>query len=144
LNVIGILLITHNGLGDAMVDCVRHVMGAVPPNIKVLSVLAGDDPQQKEAEGRALIALLDTGGGVLLLSDLYGSTPCNIARRLYRAGRVEGLSGVNLPMLLRALNYSARPLSEVAQKALESGRGCMLPINSDQECCNVETGCADH
>jgi PTS system mannose-specific IIA component len=142
--VIGILLITHNGLGDAMLDCVRHVMGAVPPNIKALSMLADDDPQRKEAEARELIALLDTGGGVLLLSDLYGATPCNIAQRLYRAGRVEGVSGVNLPMLLRALNYSARPLLEVAQKALESGRGCILSINSDPECCDVKTGCADH
>ncbi len=119
-------------------------MGSVPPNIKVLSVLADDDPQQKEDEGRALIAQLDTGGGVLLLSDLFGATPCNIARRLYRPGRVEGVSGVNLPMLLRVVCYSHKPLAEVVQKALESGCNCILSINSDLGSCDVATGCADN
>jgi PTS system ascorbate-specific IIA component len=142
--VIGILLVTHNGLGDSLVDCVRHVMGSVPPNIRVLSVLADDDPQHKEHEARALIAKLDTGEGVLLLSDLFGATPSNIARRLYQQGRVEGLSGVNLPMLLRVVCYSGRPLAEVVQKALESGRNCILTINSESGSCDVATGCTDN
>lgn len=141
--MIGILLITHNGLGDSLVDCVRHVLGGAPSNLKVLSMQAGDDPNQKESEARALIAQLDSGNGVLMLSDLYGSTPCNMAQRLYEPGRIEGLSGVNLPMLLRALNYSAKPLSDVLQKALDSGRGCIIPLNSDSGCCDVETRCAD-
>jgi PTS system ascorbate-specific IIA component len=142
--VIGILLVTHNGLGDSLVDCVRHVMGETPPNVKVLSVLADDDPQRKEAEARALIAQLDKGAGVLLLADLFGATPSNIARRLRQPGRVEGLSGVNLPMLLRAVCHSTRPLAEVAQKALESGRGCILTLDSDKESCDVATGCTDN
>jgi len=144
LKVIGILLVTHNGLGDSLVDCVRHVMGNVPTNLKVLSVLADDDPRRKEDEARALIAQLDTGNGVLLFSDMFGATPCNIARRLYQPGRVEGVCGVNLPMLLRAVCYSDKPLAEVMQKALESGRNCILSINSDSGSCNVATGCADH
>ncbi|MBI5435929.1 MAG: PTS fructose transporter subunit IIA [Nitrosomonadales bacterium] len=142
--MIGILLVTHNGLGDSLVDCVRHVMSNVPANLKVLSVLADDDPQRKEEEGRALIAQLDTGDGVLLLSDLFGATPCNIARRLYQPGRVEGVCGVNLPMLLRAVFYSGKPLAEVMQKALESGRNCILSMNSDSGSCNAATGCADN
>ena len=142
--MIGILLVTHNGLGDSLVDCVRHVMGSVPPNIKVLSVLADDDPQAKEREARALIAQLDTGDGVLLLSDLFGATPCNIARRLYQPGRVEGVAGVNLPMLLRAVCYSHKLLAEAVQKALESGHNCILEINSDSGSCDVATGCADN
>jgi len=139
--VIGILLVTHNGLGDSLVDCVRHVLGNVPPNIKVLSVLADDDPQLKENEGRALIAQLDSGDGVLLLADLFGATPSNIARRLYQPGRVEGVAGVNLPMLLRVVCYSGKPLAEVTQKALDSGRNCVLPINSDSGSCDAATGC---
>ena len=142
--MIGILLVTHNGLGDSLVDCVRHIMGGVPLNIKVLSVLADDNPQRKEDEGRALIAQLDTGSGVLLLSDLFGATPCNIARRLYQPGRVEGVAGVNLPMLLRAVCYSNLPLAEAVQKALESGCNCIISINSDSGNCDVETGCADN
>ena len=142
--MIGILLITHNGLGNSLVDCVRHVLGSVPPNLKILSVLADDDPQTKEDEARALIAQLDSGGGVLILADLFGATPSNIGRRLCQTGRVEGLSGVNLPMLLRAVCYSDKPLAIVAQKALDSGRNCILPINSDSGCCDVATGCSDN
>ena len=142
--MIGILLITHNGLGDSLVDCVRHVLGSVPSNLKTLSVLADDDPKSKENEARALIAQLDTGSGVLLLSDLFGATPSNIARRLYQPGQVEGVSGVNLPMLLRASCYSGRPLAEVVKKAIESGRNCVLPINSDSGSCDVATECTDN
>ena len=142
--MIGILLVTHNGLGDSLVDCVVHVLGSVPPNIKVLSVLADDDPQTKEDEGRALIAQLDKGNGVLLLTDMFGATPSNIARRLHRPGRVEGVAGVNLPMLLRVVCYSGKPLAEVAQKALDSGRNCVLSINSDSGSCDVATGCTDN
>lgn len=143
--MIGILLVTHNGLGDSLVDCVRHVVGRVPPNIGVLSVLASDDPQHKEEEGRALIAQLDTGAGVLLLVDLFGATPCNIARHLLQPGKVEGVSGVNLPMLLRvACATSDKPLAEMARKALEGGRECMVLLDTGLESSNVATGCADN
>ncbi len=142
--MIGILLVTHNGLGDSLVDCVRHVLGYVPTNLDVLPVQADDDPQRKEDEGRALIAQLDTGNGVLLLSDMFGATPCNIARRLYQPGRVEGVCGVNLPMLLRAVCHGNKPLAEAAQMALQSGRNCILTMNSDSGSCDVATGCADN
>jgi len=142
--VIGILLITHNGLGDSLADCVRHVMGSVPPNLKTLSVQADDEPERKEAEARELIAQLDSGAGVLLLSDMFGATPSNIARRLHQPGRVEGLAGVNLPMLLRAVFYSGKPLEDVVRTALESGRNCILPVNSDSGSCDAATGSTDH
>ena len=142
--MVGILLITHNSLGDSLVDCVRHVLGRESPNLKALQILADDDPQRKEDEARELIAQLDTGNGVLLLSDLFGATPDNIARRLCQPGRVEGIAGVNLPMLLRAVCYSGKTLAEVAQKALDSGRNCVLPINSDSGSCDVTTGCNDN
>ena len=142
--MVGILLITHNGLGGSLVDCVQHVLGSVPSNIKVLSVLADDDPQGKEDEGRALIKQLNTGDGVLVLTDLFGATPSNIARRLYLPGEVEGVTGVNLPMLLRAVSYSNKPLAEVAKKALESGRSCVLQVNSDSGSCNARRRCTDN
>jgi mannose PTS system EIIA component len=127
----GILLVTHNGLGDSFVDCVRHVLGEVPPNLKVLSVLAGDDPQLKLAEGQALIKQLDTGGGVLILADVYGATPSNIGRQLCRAERVMGVAGLNLPMLLRVACYPTTTLPELAKAAVEGGRGCITYINPE-------------
>jgi len=124
--VTGILLVTHNGLGDSFVDCVRHVLGEVPPNLKVLSVLAGDDPQQKLLEGQALIRQLDTGGGVLLLADVFGATPSNIGRQLCHAERVTGVAGLNLPMLLRVVCSPDKTLPELAELAVDGGRECIV------------------
>lgn len=143
--MVGILLVTHNGLGDSLVDCVKHVMGSVPPNLKALSVLASDDPQRKEAEGRVLIEQLDSGKGVLILCDVFGATPSNIALRLQQPGRVEGVAGVNLPMLLRVAVCSRdRPLDEMAQRALDGGRECIVSMNSEAKVCDVATRCADN
>lgn len=122
----GILLVTHNGLGDSFVDCVKHVLGKVPPNLKVLSVLAGDDPQQKLSEGQALIRQLDTGSGVLILADVYGATPSNIGRQLCHAEHVIGVAGLNLPMLLRVVCSPDRPLPELAELAVDGGRECIV------------------
>lgn len=119
-------------------------MGKAPSNLKTLSVQADDDPQRKEDEGRALIAQLDTGDGVLLLVDVFGATPCNIARRLYQPGRIEGVSGVNLPMLLSVVCYSGKPLAEIVEKALKSGRECITLMDSDAKGCNAATGCCDN
>ena len=126
--MIGILLVTHNGLGDSFVDCVKHVLGDVPPNLKVLSVLAGDEPQQKLAEGQALIKRLDSGEGVLLLADVFGATPSNIGRQLCQAERVLGVAGLNLPMLLRVVCSPGKSLPELAKLAVDGGRECIVQM----------------
>ncbi len=126
----GILLVTHNGLGDSLVDCVGHVLGAAPTNLMVLSIRAQDDAQRMEAEGRAVIAHLDSGDGVLLLADMFGATPSNIASRLCQLPNVVGVAGLNLPMLLRAVTNAGKPLDELARIALDGGRDCIVPINS--------------
>jgi len=124
--LVGILLVTHNNLGASLADCVRHVLGAVPKNLKVLSVLAGEDPQHNITEGEALIKELDNGSGVLILADVFGATPSNIGRKLCHAERVEGVAGVNLPMLLRVVCSSNKTLSELANIAIEGGRECIV------------------
>jgi PTS system mannose-specific IIA component len=131
--MVGILLVTHNGLGDSLIDCVRHVTGNVPANLKSLSVLAEDDPHHKEEEGRALIKQLDKGNGVLLLTDIYGATPSNIARRLCEPGHVEGVTGVNLPMLLRVACGPEMSLHTLAQRALQGGQDCIVPLSAELE-----------
>jgi len=124
--VVGVLLVTHNGLGDSFVDCIKHVLGEVPDNLKVLSVLAGDDTLRKLAEGHALIKQLDTGGGVLILADVFGATPSNIGRQLCHAEHVMGVAGVNLPMLLRVVCSPNKNLPELAEIAIEGGRECIV------------------
>jgi len=120
--------VTHNGLGDSFVDCVKHVLGEARPNLKVLSVLAGDDPQLKLAEGQALIKQLDTGSGVLILADVFGATPSNIGRQLCHAERVIGVAGLNLPMLLRVVCSPDKTLPELARIAIEGGRECIVQM----------------
>lgn len=126
--MIGILLVTHNGLGDSFVDCVKHVLGEVPPNLKVLSVLAGDEPKQKLAEGQALIRQLDSGSGVLILADVFGATPSNIGRQLCQAEGVRGVAGLNLPMLLRVVCSPDKSLPELAKLAVDGGRECIVQM----------------
>ena len=135
----GIILLAHNGLGDSMADCVRHVLGQVPPSLMVLSVHATDDPARKEAEGRALVQYLDREGeGVLLLADMFGATPSNIGSRLCELPNVMGVAGVNLPMLLRAVYNRDKPLAELAQMALEGGRDCIISMDTNEkEKCDV-------
>jgi PTS system mannose-specific IIA component len=128
--VAGILLVTHNGLGDSFVDCVKHVLGEVPSNLKVLSVLASDDPLLKLVEGQMLIKQLDTSDGVLILADVFGATPSNIGRQLCHAERVIGVAGVNLPMLLRVVCSPEKPLPELAEIAVDGGRECIVRMVS--------------
>jgi PTS system mannose-specific IIA component len=87
--LVGILLVTHNGLGNSLVDCVKHVLGEIPENLKMLSVLAEDDPQHKLAEGEELIKELDDGSGVLILADIFGATPSKTLTELAEMA-VEG------------------------------------------------------
>jgi len=142
--VTGILLVTHNGLGDSLLSCVQHVLGSVPTNVMVLAIHGNDDPQRMEEEGRAVIAHLDKGSGVLLLADMFGATPSNIGRRLCQLPNVAGVAGVNLPMLLRAVYNQDKPLQELVQMALEGGRECIVSMDSTGEAsCNVATGSTD-
>jgi PTS system mannose-specific IIA component len=137
--VAGILLVTHNTLGDALVDCARHVFGAAPTDIMVLSVHASDDTDRLEREGRRIVAHLDRGGGVLVLADMYGATPCNIAMRLCALPNVAGVAGVNLPMLLRAITNADKPLPELVEIALDGGRNCIIPFETQtvKESCHA-------
>ena len=129
--MVGILLVTHNGLGESLVDCVKHVLGAVPSNLKVLSVMADDDTALKLVEGQALIKQLDNGSGVLILADVFGATPSNIGRQLCHVERVIGIAGVNLPMLLRVVCHPVSNLPELGKIAWEGGRECIVYMNAD-------------
>ena len=81
------------------------MLGSRPPQFEVLSVAATDDPLTLLPAARELVRQLDTGDGVLVFSDIFGASPCNLAGKLLKPGRVEGIAGVNLPMLVRAFTY---------------------------------------
>ncbi|NOT19623.1 MAG: PTS fructose transporter subunit IIA [Sideroxydans sp.] len=127
----GILVVAHNNLGESLADCVKHVLGEIPPYLKVLSVYADDDPQQKLAEGHALIQSLNKGKGVLILADIYGATPSNVARQLCVSEHIMGVAGVNLPMLLRVVCHPNISMPELADIALNGGRECIVAMHTE-------------
>jgi PTS system mannose-specific IIA component len=121
---VGVLLMTHEAMGAALVSAARHVLGRLPLPVQVQEVAADADPEQMLRTAAANARDLDHGDGILVLSDLYGATPCNIARRLPGLGvRMHCVAGLNLPMLLRVLNYPEQSLDELAQTAASGGRG---------------------
>ena len=116
--MIGILIVSHGALGESLIHSASHVLGKRPLYLRQLGVTVHDDPDAILPMAEDLIRFLDQGAGVLVMTDIYGATPSNIATRLLRPGRVEGLAGVNLPMLIRALTYRELPLLQTLEKAL--------------------------
>ena len=129
--MIGVLIIAHGSLGDSLVEAVTHVLGARPAQFEVLDVAATDDPTAMLPRARTAIASLDTGEGVLVFSDLYGATPCNLAIKLAQPGRVEVVSGVNLPMLVRAFTYRTKGMETLVRKAISGGCEGVLHVEID-------------
>ena len=121
---VGLLLITHHAIGSALVEAARHVMPHLPLKVDVVEIGECEDPAGTLAGAAHAARALEAGSGVLVLSDLYGSTPCNVAHKLGSLGvRARCVSGLNLPMLLRVLNYAEKPLDELAEVAASGGRG---------------------
>ncbi len=119
--MIGILIIAHGTFGESLIHCASHVLNKRPARVRQLGVTAQDDPLLLLPHARALVKELDHGHGVLVLSDIYGATPCNIAAKLLVPGKVEGIAGVNLPMLIRALTYRDRDMATIIGKAISGG-----------------------
>lgn len=119
--MIGILLITHGTLGESLIHCASHVLNKRPARLKQLGVTAQDDPVMLLPQARTLVKELDTGDGVLILTDIYGGTPSNMASKLLIPGKVEAVAGVSLPMLIRVLTYRDRDLPTIVTKAISGG-----------------------
>jgi len=124
--MIGILLITHGTYGEALVQNVCHVLNKRPPLIAQLGVAAQDDPLDVLPLARLLLKEVDGGEGVLVMTDIYGATPANLALKLLQPGHVEGITGVSLPMLLRALTYREKGMETMMTKAVSGGRDGIL------------------
>jgi PTS system mannose-specific IIA component len=119
--MVGILIITHGTLGESLLHCASHILGSRPRQLAQIGITPQDDPQLVVPHALRLVRSLDDGGGVVIFTDIFGGTPSNITRRLLIPGKVEGVAGVNLPMLIRALTYRAEPLATVIEKALSGG-----------------------
>ena len=98
--MIGLVIVTHGGLASEFLAAMEHVVG---PQRGVAAICIGpeDDMELRRADIAAAVARVDDGAGVILLTDLFGGTPSNLAISLLKAGEIEVIAGVNLPMLIR-------------------------------------------
>ncbi|SDP75395.1 PTS system, ascorbate-specific IIA component [Ralstonia sp. 25mfcol4.1] len=126
----GILIIAHAPLASALRDCAAHVYCGQPPRLAAIDVVADADPAAVLAEAQRSLAAVCEENGALVLTDIFGATPANIAARLAEPGRVKVLAGVNLPMLVRAICYRAEKLDQLATKALAGGSQGVLQIGT--------------
>jgi PTS system mannose-specific IIA component len=119
--MIGILLVTHGTLGDTLIDCATHILGKRPEQVASVSITGHAGQDEVCAFIRSRLTELEQGQGVLILADIFGATPCNCVTKFLAAGKVEGVAGVNLPMLIKVLSYRYLTLPELAPKAVSGG-----------------------
>lgn len=126
---VGVLVITHDQVGRAIVEAARMMLGMCPLKVGLCAYSGTDDRDGLLRTAQDLAASLDDGDGVLILTDIFGSTPSNIAQMLLEVPNRRAIAGLNLPMLIRVLNYPRLNLIELAQRALAGGCEGVMPCD---------------
>jgi len=134
--MIGVLIVTHGEIGKSILESAAQILGAAPKQAATLSVWRQDDPDDLANRAKELLASIDNGDGVLVLTDIFGATPGNVVSRLLVDGRIEGVSGVSLPMLLRVLTSRNGSLKAAVQRAITGGAEGVVHMNEDK-CCDA-------
>ena len=129
---VGLLIITHGDIGRSLLDTAVVVMGSCPLQTETLGIPMASDPDQQLQRAQQQLQQLEQGDGVLILTDLYGSTPSNIACKLCN-DKVTVVTGLNLPMLIRVLNYPNLKLQELADKAVGGGREGVIGYRQERQ-----------
>ena len=119
--MVGLLVITHNNVGGALFDAAISVLGSCPLPYEILPVSQNCDPEERFQKAQSLLKELNQSDGVLVITDMYGSTPSNIATKLV-GDKVTIVTGINLPMLVRVMNYPKLSLEKLANKAVSAGQ----------------------
>jgi len=125
---VGILLVTHSGIGSALVATASGMLhGNVPLKLEAFEVPFDGDPDTLLPQASAAMRRVDGGDGVLILTDLYGASPSNLAAKLSRLGTpARRVSALNLPMLMRVMNYAELPLEELPAVAAAGARNGVI------------------
>ena len=130
---IGLLLLTHNDIGAQLLLAAKSTYGSVPYRTELLSIDHYDQPTDLINLAQQYVKVLDNGDGVLILTDMFGSTPSNIAKSFSHKKNVNVISGINLSMLLNIFNYPSLNLKEITQKALEGGKDGVTQIEHERK-----------
>ena len=127
--MVGLLIISHNNVGGALFDAGISVLGKCPLPYEILPVAQNCDPERRLRKAQYYLEKLSQHDGVLVITDMYGSTPSNIATKL-AADNVTIITGLNLPMLVRIMNYPELSLDELATKAVSGGQTGILIVKN--------------
>lgn len=119
---VGVLIITHEGIATAILETAVNILGECPLRVEVLPAARDCDTDALRKRVKEKVDELNDGDGVLVLLDIYGSTPSNVACSVVDQDRVQVISGLNLPMLVRIFNYPTLALPELAKKAVSGGK----------------------
>ena len=135
--MVGIVIVAHTPVASAMLGFAEHTFGVLPEGVRAVDIPPYEDT--KASFDRVLRAAygVDTGNGLLILTDVMGATPANVASKLEALGPLSGLSssvivlaGLNLPMLMRCISHRGEGLEGLAQKALQGGQNGILRLGS--------------
>jgi PTS system mannose-specific IIA component len=120
--MIGLVLVTHGRLAAEFVAALEHVVGP-QRDVEAICIGPEDDMEQRRAEILAAVARVESGAGVVVLTDMFGGTPSNLAMSILGKGEVEVVAGINLPMLIKLASVRAtRPLAEAVIESRDAGR----------------------
>ena len=121
--MIGVVLVTHGRLGAEFIEALEHVVGEPQKNMAAVCIGPDDDMEKRRREIVDSVARADEGDGVVLLTDMFGGTPSNLAISVLDQGRVEVIAGVNLPMLIKLAGLrNSGSLATAVAEAQEAGR----------------------
>ena len=123
----GIFIIAHAPLASALRQCVLHVFPDNPAGVVALDVQPNLPPEETLAQARALFTQMGTPSA-LVLSDVFGATPCNVAQKLVDGVHSKLIAGINLPMLLRSVSYRHEPLDAMVVRALAGGTQGVMQV----------------
>jgi len=132
--MIGILLITHGELGKSLIECATHILGDKPASLEALTIENDCAHEKMFSNISEKIKVLDQGKGVLILTDIFGATPCNIITKIIQPGKVDAIAGVNLSMLIRSINYRHEPFDTLIAKAIQGAVDGIIHIQSNASC----------
>lgn len=118
---VGILIVSHNQIGAELINTARQMLSCTPLPTKVLAISTKDNPASIRQQFEDELKGLDQGNGILILTDMFGSTPSNIACAVSDRDDIRIIAGLNLPMLIRVLNYPNLALNELEKKAISGG-----------------------
>jgi len=120
--MIGILLVTHGEIGKSLIDCAAHILDNYPISVESVSINSNDDLHKYSDIISKKIKNLESGHGVLIMTDIYGATPCNLLNKFIEENKVEVVTGINLPMLIKAISDRKDNINTLINDSIECAK----------------------